>query len=142
MTILSRILLAAALLHVVHLAPALAQAPPKQAVATPAVQKEFADFIAKFRSALKKNDAAAVAALTRLPFMADKSIGDAAQFRAKIYRDSFTAKTRTCIQRAKPVYDRDGQNTDYYSIFCGEEIYVFTRTPDAGFLFTDIGVND
>ena len=136
MTILSRIVFAIALACA---APAFAQA-PKQAVAAPALQKEFDGFIAKFRAALKANDAAAVAGMTELPFMKDSSIGDAAQFRTKIYADSFTAKTRACLQRAKPVYDRH-ENNDSYSLFCGEEIFVFTKTP-TGFLFTDIGVND
>ena len=44
---------------------ALAQA-PKKAVASPALQKEFDGFIAKFRAALKANDSAAVAGMTRL----------------------------------------------------------------------------
>ena len=137
MKILSRIVLAAAL---AHLAPAFAQA-PKQATATPALQKEFDGFIAKFRAALKANDSTAVAGMTRLPYGSDRSIGDAAQFRAKIYLPYFTAKTRACVQRGKAVYDRDGLNNDNYFIFCGEDIFVFTKTP-AGFLFTEIGHND
>jgi hypothetical protein len=134
-----RIVLAAAL---VPLAPAFAQAPknaPKNA--PPALQKEFDGFIAKFRTALKANDSAAVAGMTRLPFMKEASIGDAAQFREKIYKPDFTAKNRACIQRGKAVYDRDGENNDNFFIFCGEKIFVFTNTP-AGFLFTEIGVND
>jgi hypothetical protein len=81
MTNLSRIVLAATLALV---APAVAQA-PKKATASPDLQKEFDGFIAKFRAALKANDSAAVAGMTRLPFMNDSSIRDAAQFRAKIY---------------------------------------------------------
>jgi hypothetical protein len=137
MKFLLGIVLAAAL---VHLAPAFAQA-PKKAVASPALQKEFDGFIAKFRAALKANDSAAVAGMTRLPFMNDGSIRDAAQFREKIYKRDFTAKNRACIQRGKAVYDRDGENNDNFFIFCGQQIFVFTKTP-AGFLFTDIGVND
>lgn len=136
-----RILLAAAL---VPLAPAFAQAPmsaPKKAVAPPALQKEFDGFIAKFRTALKAIDSAAVAGMTRLPFMKDDSIRDAAQFREKVYKPDFTAKNRACIQRGKAVYDRDGENNDNFFIFCGEKIFVFTNTP-AGFLFTEIGAND
>ena len=138
MKVLLRIALAAAL---VHAGPALAAPAPKKVVASPALQQEFDAFIAKFRAALKANDAAAVAGMTKLPYEADTSIRDAAQFRAKIYAPSFTAKKRACLQRAKPVYDRDQQNNDNYFIFCGNDIFVFTRTP-AGFLFTDIGVND
>ena len=140
MKILPRIVLAAAL---AQLAPAFA-APtqaPKQAKASPALQKEFAAFIAKFRSALKANDSAAVAGMTKLPFMNDGSIRDAAQFREKIYRQDFTAKNRACLQRGKAVYDRDQLNNENYFIFCGQLIFGFTKTP-AGFLFTEIGMND
>ncbi len=105
------------------------------------MQKEFDGFIAKFRTALKANDAAAVAGMSRLPFMNDRAIGDAAQFRDKVYKPDFTAKNRACLQRSKAVYDRDGENNDTFFIFCGEQIFVFTNTP-AGFLFTDIGAND
>ena len=133
-----RIVLAAAL---IQLAPAFAQAAPKNAVASPALQKEFDGFIGKFRAALKANDSAAVAGMTRLPFMNDGSIRDAAQFHEKIYKREFTAKKRACIQRAKAVYGRDGENNDNFFIFCGEDIFTFTRTP-AGFLFTEVGVND
>lgn len=119
---------------------ALAQA-PRKAVASPAVQAEFEGFIGKFRAALKANDAAAVAGMTRLPFMGDKAYSDVAQFRAKGYPEFFPAKDRACVQRKKAVYDRDGENNDTYHVFCSETIFTFTRTP-AGFLFTDVGVND
>ena len=132
-----RIVLAAAL---VHLAPAFAQA-PKKAVASPALQKEFDGFVGKFRAALKANDSAAVAGMARLPFMNDGSTRDAAQFREKVYKRDFTAKNRACIQRGKAVYDRDGENNDNFFIFCGQQIFVFTKMP-AEFLFTEIGVND
>ena len=120
--------------------PAVAQG-AKNAVASPAVQKEFDGFIGKFRAALKANDSAAVAGMTRLPFMNDSAIRDAAQFRAKTYTTIFTAKTRACIQRGKAVYDRDDYKNDNYFVFCGDDIFVFTKTP-AGFLFTDISAND
>jgi len=134
---LLRIVLATALLN---LAPAVAGA-PKKAVASPALQKEFDGFIEKFRAALKINDSAAVAGMTRLPFMNDSAIGDAAQFRAKTYADFFTAKNRACIQRGKAVYDPDQSNHDNYVVVCGDDIFVFTKTPE-GFLFTDISAND
>ena len=137
MRLLSGVVLAVVL---AHLAPALAQT-PKKAVAPAAVQKEFYDFLAKFRAALKANDPAAVAGMARLPFESDDSVRDAAQFRAKIYLPEFTAKNRACLQREKAIYDRDGENNDNYFIFCGELIFVFTKTP-AGFLLTDIRVND
>lgn len=124
----------------VNLAPAVAKA-PKEAVASPALQKEFDGFIEKFRAALKANDSAAIAGMTRLPFMNDSAIRDAAQFRAKTYATSFTAKNRACLQRGKALYQREEDKTDTYYVFCGEDIFVFTKTP-SGFLFTDISVND
>jgi hypothetical protein len=134
---LANIILAAAFMQ---FAPAFAQA-PKTSIASPALQKEFDGFIAKFRAALKANDSAAVAGMTRLPFEHNGTIRDPAQFRAKIYPRIFTAKNRACIQRSRAVYERDGENNDSYFIFCGELIFVFTRTPTS-FLFTDLGVND
>jgi hypothetical protein len=117
---------------------ALAQAPGK---ASPALQTEFDGFIAKFRAALKANDSAAVAAMTKLPFMDDKTYSDAARFVAKAYPEFFTAQNRACVQRKKAVYDRDGNNNDVFHVLCYENIFTFTRTP-SGFLFTDVGVND
>ena len=138
MTFLSRLVLAAVL---VHLAPAFAAQAPKKAVAPAALQQEFDAFIAKFRAALKANDSAAIAGMTRLPFAADGSIRDAAQFRAKTYPATFTAKNRACIQRGKAVYDRDQMNNDNYFIFCGQLIFVFSKTP-AGVLFMEVSAND
>ncbi len=123
-----------------QLAPALAQA-PKKVAASPALQAEFNGFIAKFRAALKAGDSGAVAGMTRLPFEHDGSYPDAAQFRAKAYPLVFTAKNRACLQRGKAVYDRDGENNDSYFIFCGQLIFIFTKTP-AGFLFKEVGAND
>lgn len=113
----------------------------KKAVAPPALQGEFDNFIVKFRAAVKANDSAAVAGMTHLPFHQDESYRDAAQFRAKAYPTIFTAKNRACLQRKKAVYDRDGQGTDNYFVFCGEDIFVFAKTP-SGFLFKEIGAND
>ncbi len=117
---------------------AVAQAPKK---AAPAVQAEFDGFIAKFQAALKANDSAAVAGMTRLPFMGDKTYSNAAQFGAKGYQEFFTPKDRACVQRKKAIYDRDGENNDTYHVLCSGTIFTFTRTP-AGFFFTDVGVND
>ena len=121
-------------------APAFAQA-PKPATASAAVQKEFDGFIGRFRVALKANDPAAVAAMTKLPYMADASISNAAQFRAKVWPRDFTAKNRACLQRTRPVYDRDGASNEIYAIVCGGNVFTFTRTP-GGFLLTDVDIAD
>ena len=109
--------------------------------APPAVQAEFTAYFAKFKAALKANDAAAVAGMAKLPFQNDPAIGNAQQFKATVYKDSFSKKARACIQRGPAVYDRDQEHNDNYFVFCDDVIYVFTRTP-AGFLLTDIGAND
>jgi hypothetical protein len=114
---------------------------PKQAVASPELQKEFAAFIEKFRAAVKANDVKAVVGMTRMPFLSHTDEYDATAFETKVFKKEFTAKTRACIQRSKPLYDRSPDKTESYSIFCGEEIFMFTKTP-TGFLFTDIGAND
>ena len=119
-------------------APALAEASKK---AAPAVQAEFASFMGKFSAALKADDAATVASMAKLPFQGDIGVSDAAQFRAKIYKNSFSPKARACLQRGTAVYDRDQENNDNFQIFCGKAIFIFTKTP-AGFLLTDIGDDD
>ena len=134
MKVLLKIALTIALVNFV---PAIAQT-PKTDVASPALQKEFGAFIGRFRAALKANDASAVAGMTKFPFGND---ADAAQFRVKTYPGIFNAKNRACIQRGKGIYSRDGLNNDNYFIFCGNNIFVFTKTP-AGFLFTEVGEND
>ncbi|MEH6951158.1 hypothetical protein V4R08_07370 [Nitrobacter sp. NHB1] len=137
MNSLVRIILVAILLSP---AATVAQASKKAAVPH-AMQTEFERFIAKFRAALKADDSAAVAGMTKLPFMEDKTYSDAAQFRAKAYPEFFTKNNRACIQRKKAVYDRDEEKNDNYHISCYENIFTFTRTK-AGFLFTDVSVND
>ncbi len=137
MRVLPGLLLAAVLFN-----PALAAPPaPKDPVASPEVQKDFEAYILKFRGAVKANDAKAVADLTKMPFMSHTDMYDAAAFQNKVYRKEFTSKTRACIERSKPLYDRSPDKTESYSIFCGEEIFMFTKTP-TGFLFTGIGAND
>ncbi len=132
-----RSLAIAAATALVLMAPAVVQA----ATAPPAVQKAFNGFIKKFRAAVKADDHVAVAGMTRLPFQGDASIATAEQFYTKVYQPDFTKKNRACIGKAKPVYDRDGEGTDSFFVFCGELIFVFGKT-SSGFLFTDISVND
>jgi hypothetical protein len=112
----------------------------KTAQAPTDVQTEYDQFIAAFRVALKDNNCAAVTEMTRLPFMGDKA-ADAQQFRKKTCGELFPAKIRNCIARRAGVYDRSPDGDHSFSVFCGEQIYVFTKTP-AGFRFTDVSVND
>lgn len=109
------------------LTSAIAQT-PNSAVASPAVQKEFDDFLAKFRAALKANNSAALTSMSKAPL-------DNKDYLQNV------AKKRACLLTGKATYGRDGNNDDTYDIFCGEVGFAFTKTP-SGFFLTDIGPND
>jgi hypothetical protein len=96
---------------------------------------EFKTFWTKFKAAVARNDKAAVAELTKLPFMLDSKYLDRVAF-IKQYSSLFTPRMRRCFARARPSRDRDSME-----IFCGEEIFLFA-TVNGVYKFTDIGVND
>jgi len=103
-------------------------------------QKEYDQFIPKFRAALKANNSAAVAELTKFPFQGDKA-QDAQLFQKKTYGELFPAKVRNCIARGKATYDRSPNGEENFIIFCNETLFMFTRTPD-GIRFADVSPND
>lgn len=117
---------------------ALAQRAP---AGPPAVAAEFRQFLTGFRQALRANDASAVAALTRLPIYYDDAHRDRAYFESRIYRQMFTQRNRTCLQTARAVYDKDGEGTEGFSLFCGDTIFIFTKKAD-GFRFEGTHPND
>lgn len=96
---------------------------------------EFTAFWTKFKAAVARNDKAAVADMTKLPFMLDSKDVDRAGF-IKQYSSLFTPKIRRCFARAKPSRDQESME-----IFCGEEIFLFAKV-NGVYKFTDIGVND
>jgi hypothetical protein len=116
--------------------PALAQGDKAPA----AIQKEYDQFIAKFRVALKANDAAAVTGLTRFPFHWNEN-RDAEYFRKNLYAKIFTPRIRTCIGRGKGYYAHSPSGETSFTVVCGEDLYLFTKTPE-GFRFAETGVND
>lgn len=116
---------------------ALAQAQGDTAPA--AIQKDYDQFIAKFRVALKANDAGAVTEMTKFPFYWDR-MRDAAYFRKNLYGRIFTTKVRKCLARGKGAYDRAPNGEDNFTLFCGEDFFLFTRTPD-GFRFIENNVS-
>jgi hypothetical protein len=126
----------------VGLVVAIALASPAQAQrrAPADIQADFDQFIIGFRTAVRANDAAAVAALTKFPFFW-QDLHDAASFQKTTYARLFTQKVRACIARERGVYDRDQEGNHNFLIFCGQQIFLFTRTP-AGFRFTEVGAND
>jgi len=98
----------------------------------PPAAESFATFWADFKSAVARNDKEAVAAATKLPFMAQQSKADF----IRDYPLYFTKEVKKCLATAKPVRDRDS-----YLVFCGEEIFSFGKVNGA-YKFTDIGMND
>jgi hypothetical protein len=137
MTILRRLVLLAGVFAVAFAASAV-HAQTDRAPAD--VQKSYDRFITAFRAALKADDSAAVAELTLFPFYWDE-MRDAAYFRKTIYAKVFTRKARACIARGRGLYARDGLGKDNFTIICGEDLFLFTGTPD-GFRFSEVGVND
>ncbi len=112
-----------------------------QSVRPPAdIQKDYDQFIVKFRVALKANDGAAVAKLTKFPFYWNE-MRDESYFRKNIYSKVFTSKARDCIARGKGTYARAPNGEENFSIFCGNDLFPFTRT-SGGFRFAEVGEND
>lgn len=93
----------------------------------------FPAFWSQFKSAVARQDAAAVADLTAFPFDYGKPLDRAAFIRQ--YRKMFGG-LKSCIAKAKPV--RDGEA---YSIFCGEQGLSFEKSGGA-YKFTGFFAND
>ena len=106
-----------------------AETPPASPVGFPA-------FFAKFQVALAKNDGESLAAMTQLPFPYDEGKLGKADYLKNLGK-IFPAKTKACFAKAKRVKGQMGE----YSVFCGEEIYLFQKN-GADFQFTEIGAND
>ena len=64
------------------------------------IQKDYDQFIVKFRDALKANDGNAVTDMTAFPFYWN-DMRDAAYFRKNLYGKIFTPKVRDCLARGK-----------------------------------------
>jgi len=95
----------------------------------------FPAFWAQFKAAVQKRDKEAVARMTKFPFMGQYH--SKAEF-IKGYALILDERTRRCFSKAKPVKDDKG---DSYSVFCGEEIFTFSKA-NGEYRFTDIGMND
>lgn len=98
-------------------AVALAAAAAARAADDPA----FGSFLARFRAALARNDAGAVADLTRLPFLFDGEPRDRAGFVA-IYPELFDEPVRECIAEIEPKVEGEGWTTA-----CGPILFYYGR---------------
>jgi hypothetical protein len=126
--------LASALLVSAFAAHAQTGAAPKQ------IQQEFDAFITGFRAALKANDSAAVTGMTHYNYPWRDQF-DAASFQKTLYPKIFTPRVRTCLAKGKAIYHRSSEGHDNMTMFCGEQLFVFVRTP-GGFRFSEVGAND
>ena len=98
----------------------------------------FAAFWVQFKTAVAKDDKEAIAGMTKLPFVYGTSKPLSKAEFIKECGKLFDQKTRRCFAKAKPVKEED---RDSYSVFCGEEIFVFEKV-NGEYRFTDIGMND
>ncbi len=102
-------------------------------------KQSFAAFWTQFRAAVAKNDKEAVASMTKFPVEIGENMSKAAFL--KKYPEFFTRKVQACFAKEKPVSDKTPKGGVTYSLFCGEEIFLFEKV-GGKFQFTGIGVND
>ena len=111
--------------------------------APPAVQAEFNTFIAKFREAVKANDAVAVTALTKFPFRQMSNMHNENAFQKQVYPKLFNTRIRDCVQKTRPVYSLDGQGNYNYSLLCGKSLLLIEKAASGGeFRFTETHVEE
>ena len=127
-TVTARVLLSLVAALVLLLA-----APAARGQAAAQAKESFTQFWTRFKAALAKDDRQAVASMTKFrtgdgTYMTDK------EFLAEWYKE--LRRERRCFARAKPLKDQE-----YYSVFCGERIFLFERIEGA-WKFTEIGAND
>lgn len=106
------------------------------ALAAPA-DDGFAAFWPAFSAAAAKDDQAALARMTHLGLQD----GDTPTSFAEIHKQYLTASERRCLAKAHPQRDVDPTGGVSYDAFCGQLIYVFTRTA-AGWQWTDLSPDD
>ena len=95
----------------------------------------FDAFFVKFKASVVKRDKAAVASMTKLPYLLDTKQLNKEQFIAK-YDQFFPKATVKCFAKAKAIADQGS-----YLVFCGDDIYYFNKEKGT-WQFTEIGVND
>jgi hypothetical protein len=96
---------------------------------------EFVAFWQRFREAVTLDDREAVRAMTRLPISLDGQSYDGPGF-VERFDWLFTSNEKECFASETPI-----REDSVYELFCGGMIFVF-RDTDAGYRFTEIGVND
>jgi hypothetical protein len=104
-------------------------------VAQASTDRQFDLFWAKFKAALRKDDAAAIANMTKLPYILESKQLNRQQF-VQSYSKIFPSSVKKCLLKETAQKDKDS-----YMFFCGEQIFVFSKTKGQ-YLFVEIGAND
>jgi len=91
-----------------------------------AAEDGFAAFWKRFSTAVGKDDKAALAAMTTLGPGLDNN--DTPLTFDKVHALLLRPAARRCLARAKPLRDVDGTGAVDYDVFCGQVIYVFSKT--------------
>jgi hypothetical protein len=94
---------------------------PARAAEDPALAR----FLAAFRPALARGDAAAVADRTQLPFLFESEPRDREAFVRLVFPALFTEPVRACLAKAEPVAE-----DDRWVVFCGPYLFYFGRAGD------------
>jgi len=97
----------------------------------------FPAFWVQFKAAVAKGDKAAIAEMTKFPFVYLTNQLSKTDFINQCGA-IFGKKTQRCFSNAKPAKE---DNRESYSVFCGEFIFVFEKV-NGEYRFTDIGEND
>ncbi len=84
---------------------------------------DFADFQSRFRAAIARQDAAAVAALTRFPFLFEGRPQDEQGFRRRVWPLLFDAPRRRCLLSSQAVSEGSDR-----VIFCAPYAFYFDAT--------------
>lgn len=95
----------------------------------------FDTFLRQFRSAVATQDAAAIAGMTRLPFLYEgEALGREAV--AGIVPTLFTPAVRACVDRATPLAEEDAR-----VIFCSPYAFYFRVGADGRWAFDTFGAD-
>lgn len=97
-----------------HLTTPLALAVSLLGGAAAHAEPDFAPFHAQFRAALQRQDALALAALTRLPFLFEGRAHARESFVRQVWPQLFSAALRRCLVQAPVLDDGPGQR----QLFC------------------------
>ena len=115
--------------------PAAAGEPGATGAAAEPGAAGFDAFYARFRDAVVRGDAAAVAGLTRVPFLYEGAPRDRAEV-ARIVPALFPAAVRTCFGGTRPAAEEDG-----FVVSCPPYLFYFAHGGAQGWAFVEFAAD-